>query len=167
MVTDLFSPLDICYSHLWALLLLGFFILNINIPIIFLPLFLLNLGGLIPLIIGGTLSPILVFMAALPLFLSPLLSSLALNIKSWGSHLLPTGSPLALAPFLVVIELLRVIIRPLTLCIRLLANLLAGHIVLRLLRCRALGSFFWTIFEVFVAFIQSYIFTLLLINYAE
>lgn len=73
-------------------------------------------------------------------------------------------------PFIVCIELMRTIIRPLTLSIRLIANIVAGHLLLTLLG----NNFFspWAFFvlggmlclmilESAVALIQSYVFSVL------
>jgi F-type H+-transporting ATPase subunit a len=45
----------------------------------------------------------------------------------------PNGTPGALMPFMVIIETIRNIIRPLTLSIRLIANMVAGHLLITLL----------------------------------
>ena len=47
--------------------------------------------------------------------------------------LLPIGAPAALNPFLVLIETVRIMARPVTLSVRLIANMRAGHIVLTLI----------------------------------
>jgi len=49
------------------------------------------------------------------------------------AHLVPIGTPPILIPFIVLIELIRTIIRPLTLAVRLTANIIAGHLLLVLL----------------------------------
>ena len=49
------------------------------------------------------------------------------------AHLVPTGTPGALIPVIVIIETVSNIIRPLTLSIRLAANIVAGHLLLTLL----------------------------------
>lgn len=93
---------------------------------------------------------------------------------------LPEGTPLWLAPLIVVIEAISYLARPLTLGVRLFANVLAGHMIIKLfgdfavMMMDAFGAgglslvvfplllmvvFF--AFEVVVVFIQSYIFILL------
>lgn len=95
-----------------------------------------------------------------------------------AAHLAPQGAPLALAPFLVLIETIRILIRPLTLTVRLIANIRAGHIVLGLL-ANSLTSLVghilivpilllnvgYILFEFFVCVIQAYIFSLLISLY--
>ena len=50
------------------------------------------------------------------------------------AHLAPGGAPAALAPFLVIIETVSILIRPLTLTVRLVANITVGHVVCALMR---------------------------------
>jgi F0F1-type ATP synthase membrane subunit a len=58
---------------------------------------------------------------------------LVLTIKPQpGSYVLPKDTPRYLVAFLGLVELVRIAIRPLTLCFRLLANMRAGHILLSL-----------------------------------
>lgn len=88
------------------------------------------------------------------------------------AHLIPIGTPLILQPFIVLIELIRNIIRPLTLRIRLIANIIAGHLLLTLLGILSnqgigvlfiviLGIIIILLLELGVALIQAYVFTLL------
>jgi len=46
------------------------------------------------------------------------------------AHLVPKGTPVLLIPFIVLIELVRGVIRPFTLAVRLAANIVAGHLIL-------------------------------------
>merc|ERR1711941_240322 len=88
------------------------------------------------------------------------------------AHLVPLGSPGLLIPFIVLIEMVRSIIRPLTLSVRLVANIVAG-LLLTLLRNGArsvrlillslimLALFTLRCLETAVATIQAYVFTIL------
>lgn len=87
------------------------------------------------------------------------------NIKGFLAHLIPEGGPLVLSPALFLIELVRNTIRPLTLRVRLVANILAGHLLLILLSKVVFSNpLSFTLYlglnsvEIFVALIQSYIF---------
>lgn len=81
------------------------------------------------------------------------------------SRLLPLGSPWYLVSFLSVVEVVRLVVRPVTLCFRLLANMSAGHIMLGLM-CKLpfgvwlLGRLFG-ILELMVAAVQAFVFTML------
>tara|TARA_R110000787_G_scaffold37811_12_gene95810 strand:- start:953 stop:1720 length:768 start_codon:yes stop_codon:yes gene_type:complete len=59
-----------------------------------------------------------------------------LAIRTQGSAFfrtfLPEGTPLYLAPLLIVIEMISYLFRPITLGVRIFANILAGHIMLKL-----------------------------------
>jgi F-type H+-transporting ATPase subunit a len=93
------------------------------------------------------------------------------------SHLLPQGTPNALIIFIVIIEIVRNIIRPITLCVRLTANLIAGHLLISLLgdaltqlpilnRILTLPvPIALTILERAVSFIQAYVFITLITLY--
>ena len=99
--------------------------------------------------------------------------------KESAAHLAPAGAPAGLIPVLILIETISLLIRPITLTVRLIANISAGHIVISLIaNCLVRSSltviipvFFiytgYNIFEVFVCFIQAYIFSLLIKLYAE
>lgn len=91
-------------------------------------------------------------------------------------HLVPLGTPLALSIFIVLIETIRNIIRPITLSIRLSANIIAGHLLITLLANISQDSFYifflsapilflLLLLEIGVAIIQSYVFTTLLSLY--
>ena len=54
------------------------------------------------------------------------------KIRFFG-YFLPPGAPLVLIPFLVVIELVSYIFRPISLGVRLFANMMAGHTLLKIL----------------------------------
>lgn len=87
-------------------------------------------------------------------------------------NLVPHGLPLWLVPLMVLVELLSMFIRPFALCIRLFANMMAGHVVilafislifiLGLLASPVaiLFALFVHFLELFVAFLQAYIFTM-------
>ena len=91
----------------------------------------------------------------------------------WKS-LLPPGVPIALAPLLILVELIGLFIKPVALCVRLFANMIAGHLIIvvglglilifqSLLLAPVSVAFATAIylFEIFIAFVQAYIFTLL------
>jgi F-type H+-transporting ATPase subunit a len=62
------------------------------------------------------------------------LSRIFTNLGSFRAKFLPEGAPSFLNPFLSVVEFISILVRPLTLSIRLVANINAGHLVLILCR---------------------------------
>lgn len=95
------------------------------------------------------------------------------------AHLVPLGTPIILMPFIVLIESIRNIIRPITLSVRLAANLTAGHLLLILLGESIVNSrvliiitvtaaqFALITLEAAVAIIQAYVFATLSTLYAS
>jgi ATP synthase subunit 6 len=146
-------------------------------------IFFCNLLGMIPFSFTVT-SHIVVTLSL------SMLSFLAINIigvRTHGFHLLslflPPGAPLALAPLLVAIELVSYSFRVVSLALRLFANMMSGHCLLKIL-----AGFAWTMLaaggvlsvvhflplvvifaivglELSIAFLQAYVFTVLLCIY--
>jgi F-type H+-transporting ATPase subunit a len=132
-----------------------------------------NVLGLMPY--GFTFTSHIVINAALAIFIF-----LAVTIIGFWRHGLhyfslfaPKGTPWYMLFLLVPIELMSYCIRPVTLSLRLFANMLAGHVLLKVLAgfIIALGVLFgWvpllaifgiTLLEIMVALIQAYVFALL------
>jgi len=89
---------------------------------------------------------------------------------------LPSGVPLWMAPLIFIIEFFSFLIRPVTLSVRLFANMVAGHVLLKVIAgfVISLGAFgifplafsiIMTGFELFVAVLQAYIFAILVCAY--
>ena len=90
-------------------------------------------------------------------------------------HMIPHGTPMALAPMVVFLETISMLVKPMALMIRLGANMTAGHIVIFVIisfififQSFLVGIFFSVplavaiyLLEIIVAFIQAYVFTLL------
>merc|ERR1712228_1168407 len=91
------------------------------------------------------------------------------NINFFLSHLVPLGTPVALIPLIVVIEIVRRLIRPITLSVRLAANIVAGHLLIALIRgplsVVRFFRFFLILLELAVSFIQAYVFSTLISLY--
>jgi F-type H+-transporting ATPase subunit a len=103
---------------------------------------------------------------------------------SFLSFFLPGGAPIGLAPLLVVIEVISYIFRPISLGVRLFANITAGHSLLAII-----ANFAWAMatnglyailsiipivvivaiygLELAVAFLQAYVFAVLLCIYLK
>jgi len=145
---------------------------------IFLFILLCNLLGLIPGIYTVTSQ----IVANLLLAASVIVVVLATGFAKHGLHFLhifiPSGVPAPLVPFLGLIECISFFIRPFSLALRLFGNMLAGHILLKVFAgmTAAIATSGWVAtagifpvimnvaivgFEVFVALVQAYIFTVL------
>jgi len=129
--------------------------------------------GLFPYIFTRTRHISFTLTLALPLWLGRILLSIIFQYNNLLAHLVPTGTPAFLMPIIVIIETVRNIIRPITLSIRLAANIVAGHLLLTLLGSQGprlrlinlifliIGLYLLLLLEVAVACIQSYVFTIL------
>jgi len=135
-----------------------------------------NLLGLFPYIFTRTSHLRLSLTLSIPCWLSLILYGWLFKTKHIFEHLVPINTPLALASFIVLIETTRNFIRPLTLAVRLSANIIAGHLLLSLLReisetINLLFLISWPfltiliILEFAVAFIQRYVFITLISLY--
>nr|YP_009158063.1 ATP synthase F0 subunit 6 [Dolicheulota formosensis]AKJ85730.1 ATP synthase F0 subunit 6 [Dolicheulota formosensis] len=152
----------------------------IMISSIFFFLLINNMLGLSPMSYTFTSNLFMVSAMAVVMWMTMLLSGYSYAPMKSLAHLAPSGAPMPLLPFLVLIETVSIMIRPLTLTVRMVANISAGHIVLSLL-ANATTSFLhtmmfpamvmlgvaYTLFEFFVSVIQAYIFSLLLTLYME
>jgi F-type H+-transporting ATPase subunit a len=89
-------------------------------------------------------------------------------------NLVPHGLPLFVLPVMIVVEVLGMFVKPFALCMRLFANMTAGHVAI--LAFLGMIFIFKSVFaslvavplalgimllEIFVAFLQAYIFTML------
>ena len=175
-------PLDIINiqsSRTFSFHLKGFTSIVVRLFVI---LIVVNLIGLLPYRFRYSSHIVFRLIFGLPLWFGLLLSSFINSPRVFIAGLLPGGAPDWLNPFLVIIETVRIIVRPVTLSVRLVANIRAGHIVLSLIGIYASSFFFlsrtsffillfiqvfYIIFEVGICIIQGYIFCLLLTLYAD
>jgi len=118
---------------------------------------------------------------------SLIVTSLSIRIFSWTGralfylnskeklivHLTPQNTPIYLISFIVFIERLRNLIRPITLRVRLTANITAGHLLLILASSilSFLPSFLSQVslfcLELVVSLVQAFVFTLLIVIYVR
>lgn len=138
-----------------------------------------NLLGLFPYIFTSTSHLTLTLTLALPLWLAFIIYGWLNNTQHIFIHLVPQGTPRILIPFIVCIETISNIIRPRTLAVRLTANIIAGHLLLTLIRNTGnkLSIFMLTILifsqiallilESAVAIIQAYVFAILSTLYSR
>nr|YP_011026052.1 ATP synthase F0 subunit 6 [Stephanitis pyrioides]WQM87490.1 ATP synthase F0 subunit 6 [Stephanitis pyrioides] len=132
-----------------------------------------NLMGLMPYIFTSTSHMVVNLTLALPLWLSIMLFSWTNKTKMMLIHLTPMGTPEPLMPFMVMIEMISNIIRPISLSVRLTANMITGHLLMTLLETSIqlknlpilIIQMFLMTFETAVALIQSYVFMMLMTLY--
>nr|AYM85181.1 ATP synthase F0 subunit 6 [Pseudocolaspis sp. EMHAU_15070625] len=138
-----------------------------------------NFIGLFPYIFTSTSHMVLTLTLALPFWMSFMIFGWINNTIHMLAHLVPTGTPGILMPFMVCIETISNIIRPGTLAIRLSANMIAGHLLLTLLgntgssmsimmlNLLVIVQILLLVLESAVAIIQSYVFTVLTTLYSS
>nr|UZC53605.1 ATP synthase F0 subunit 6 [Artemia sinica] len=162
-------------------LLMGSASLGANILMIALFMFILfnNFIGLFPYIFTATSHLAVTLSLAVPLWLSFIMYTWISETLSALAHLVPLGTPIPLMPFMVLIEIISNLIRPITLSVRLAANMIAGHLLLTLLGDQGdteniyittaviLSQIILLILEFSVAVIQSYVFMTLMTLYAS
>jgi F-type H+-transporting ATPase subunit a len=139
-----------------------------------------NLMGMIPYSFMVMSHIIVTFALAAFIFIGVTLISIFKHgpVKFVGSFM-PSGTPLIMAPMLYFIELFSYLARPISLSVRLAANMMAGHTMLKIIAGFVIMMGFlggWlpfafliiiSGFEVFVAVVQAYIFTVLACVYLE
>nr|ACR55903.1 ATP synthase F0 subunit 6 [Endomyzostoma sp. MZ-2009] len=150
------------------------------IILLFIMIMTINMMGLMPYYMSMSTHLNFSLCVSFTMWLLIIMSSISHNVKSFMAKMLPLSTPMAISPFLSLIELISNMISPLTLSIRLMANMTAGHIMLNLMSGMILNNLmqmnnmvitlmflqsFYFIFEIMVSLIQSYIFCLLLSLY--
>lgn len=123
------------------------------------------------------------------LAISLFLMVVIIGIVRHGTHFLhlflPPGVPLWLVPLIIPIEVVSFVARPITLSVRLFANMMAGHLMLKVfagfsvamlgfgtagIALGLLPALFNTVlivFEFLIAFLQAYVFTILTCIYLK
>nr|QXT59992.1 ATP synthase membrane subunit 6 [Mesocallis sawashibae] len=134
---------------------------------LFMFIFLNNLMGLFPYIFSSSSHMIFSMTLAMPFWLFFIIMSMIKNTKNMIAHLIPLSTPIYLAPLMTIIETMSIFIRPFSLSIRLTANMIAGHLLMTLLNSNSMMiiilfiQMFMMLFELCVALIQSYVFSIL------
>lgn len=142
-----------------------------------------NLIGMIPYSFTATTHLVITFGLSLAIFVGvTIIGFLSHGIKFF-SILMPGGASIALAPLLVIIELISYFARAISLAVRLFANMMAGHTLLKII-----STFGWkmilaggflsvaglvpitilfllTGLEIAIAILQAYVFTVLTCSY--
>lgn len=140
---------------------------------IFFFIWLNNIFGLIPILNGANLSGNIAFTMTLAVF-TFLITTFSGNKDYWKHIFWMPGPPVPIKIFLIPIEVIGIFTKPISLMIRLFANITAGHIIVLSLislififKTIAIApvsvafSLFITLIEIVVTAIQAYIFTIL------
>jgi F-type H+-transporting ATPase subunit a len=138
-----------------------------------------NVIGLIPYTLTPTSHFVITMTLSCTIFIGVTIIGVVKHKHRFLGFFLPPGAPIQLAPFLVVIEMISYFFRAISLGVRLFANMLSGHCLVKIL-----AGFAWTMLqlgggmvyaaipllivvvavfflEIGVAFLQSYVFTIL------
>jgi F-type H+-transporting ATPase subunit a len=138
-----------------------------------------NLLGLLPYGFTYTSHIAVTFALAFLVFVLITVVAFALHGRKFFGYFFPEGAPLWLAPIIIPVELISYLSRPLSLSIRLFANMTAGHVLLKVFATfvvllgglGTLGTFAAVLplavnvlligFEILVACLQAYVFAML------
>ena len=90
-----------------------------------------NLLGMIPYSYTFTSQIIVTITLALIIFIGVTLIALIKHKLKFFTFFFPSGVPIALAPLLIPIEIISYLMRPVSLSVRLFANMLAGHTMMK------------------------------------
>lgn len=132
-----------------------------------------NIFGLIPIINGANVSGNIAFTMTLAVF-TFIITTFSGNKNYWKHIFWMPGVPVPMKIFLMPIEIVSMFVKPISLMIRLFANITAGHIIILSLMSlififnsiavapvSVAFSLFITLIEIIVTAIQAYIFTVL------
>ena len=141
-----------------------------------------NMLGMIPGFFTVTSHIVVTAALAALVFLTVIVVGFAKNGFRFLNLFVPSGVPIAILPLVVLIEIISFLSRPISHSVRLFANMLAGHITLKVfggfvVMLLSAGTFAalsplpllmaiaLTALEVLVAFLQAYVFTMLTCMY--
>jgi F-type H+-transporting ATPase subunit a len=152
---------------------------------LFLFILIANLTGNVPYSYTVTTSLVVTIGLSFTILIGVTILGLSIHKLHFFSYFVPSGTPLALVPLLVLIELISYLARAFSLGLRLFANMVAGHTLLKILSTFLYQMFSSSIivavltlipFSIFLALIglelavsliQSYVFTLLVCSYIK
>ncbi len=149
---------------------------------LFMFIFACNMLGMIPGSFTVTSQIVVTAALAVLVFLIVLIVGFANNGLGFLKLFVPSGVPIAILPLVSAIEVISFLSRPISHAVRLFANMLAGHITLKVFGgfiVMLLGAGAWgalaplpflaavglTALELLVAFLQAYVFTMLTCMY--
>lgn len=159
---------------------------EIYLPFVYSLFFFILIGNLVsnvPYSFAVTASGVVSLGLSVTIFIGVTILALSIHGIKFFSFFIPAGTPLALVPLLVLIELISYLARAVSLGVRLFANIVAGHTLLKILSTYLYKLFTgslivaiitlipFTIFlaliglELAVSLIQAFVFTLLVCSY--
>ena len=136
-----------------------------------------NMLGMVPYSFTVTSHIIVTFALAAFVFVMATVAGFVKNGAGYLKLFVPSGVPNVLLPLLVVIEVISYFTRPISLSVRLFANMMAGHTMLKVfagfvVAMGVLGGWLplammvaLTGLEILVAFLQAYVFAVLTVIY--
>lgn len=101
-----------------------------------------NVLGMIPYGLTLTAQLVITFYISLTLFLSLNIAGILKHKENFLSLFFPSGTPLVIAPLIVPVELISYIFRVISLSVRLFANMMAGHTLVKVI-----AGFGWAMFK--------------------
>ncbi|PCI38645.1 MAG: F0F1 ATP synthase subunit A [Rhodospirillaceae bacterium] len=139
---------------------------------LFMFIFFANLLGLLPYSFTFTSHIIVTFVLAMVVFIGVTIIGFAVHGLKFLTFFVPSGVPAVVLILMVPIEIISYLSRPISLSVRLFANMTAGHILMKvfasfILPLGILGIAPFVVdvalvgFELLVAFLQAYVFTVL------
>nr|QJQ26923.1 ATP synthase F0 subunit 6 [Hemisphaerius rufovarius] len=134
-----------------------------------------NMMGLFPFIFTSTSHMSISVSMALPMWLTFMIYGWWKLTNKMFLHLLPSGTPGPIMPMMILIETTGNMIRPISLSVRLTANMIAGHLLMTLLGNMNESLFMVTLpmkimlmsFETAISIIQAYVFSTLITLYSS
>lgn len=131
-----------------------------------------NLIGMVPFAFTVTSHIIVTLALALVVFIGVTVIGIAKNGVKFLHLFCPAGVPLFVLPLLIPIEIISYFVRPVSLSVRLFLNMMVGHTMLKVFAGFVVLLGIWGVaplifiavfigFEIFVALLQAYIFTVL------
>nr|YP_009504962.1 ATP synthase F0 subunit a [Lyophyllum decastes]AWW14081.1 ATP synthase F0 subunit a [Lyophyllum decastes] len=159
---------------------------EIYLPFIYSLFFFILIGNLIsnvPYSFAVTASGVVSLGLSVTIFIGVTILAFSIHGLKFFSFFIPAGTPLALVPLLVLIELVSYLARAVSLGVRLFANIVAGHTLLKILSTYLYKLFSGSVLiavitlipfaiflaliglEIAVSLIQAFVFTLLVCSY--
>jgi len=131
-----------------------------------------NLFGMIPYGFTFTSHIAVTFAMAMVVFVGATVIAIVKHKMRFFTLFMPPGVPVVMAPLLVPIEIISYLSRPISLSVRLFANMLAGHTLLKVFAGFVISLGLFGVFplafivaltglEIVIAMLQAYVFTIL------